>query len=265
MPTKHDGLSFRKIMARTDGPMIYTAWVLMLAVAAKSQPVRGWLADADRPYDAADLELKTGCAASAFETALNVLSSKEIGWIVVAEWEHAPSTLQDRTGQDKDCCAVSAELPQPATSPAADASEFVFPTTGQGPKEWTLPKSKLSEYLAAYPGLDVLAELRHARQWCRDNPRNRKTAAKMKAFLTGWLNRSQNRGGRKSGGEQQAYEKVSAEEFRRFLEDRQFEEKPTRNAKDPRWVFGTLRDGRRVECRDYPLPDNALARQMDGR
>lgn len=93
---------------------------------------------------------------------------------------------------------ASSDLPSNGKSTAATSrkavslSEFVFPTTGKGASQWTLPQDKLDEYLASYPGLDVLKELRAARQWCRDNPRNRKTAGRMLAFLTGWMNRSQN-------------------------------------------------------------------------
>lgn len=251
MPTKHDGLSFRRIMARTDGPTIYTAWVLLLAVAAKC-PVRGRLADTDGPLTPADLELKTGCKSGVFEAALNVLASKEIGWVLVAEWESNGSKLplQDRTEQDKDCCAVSAELGDQASA----VSEFVFPVAGRGSGEWTLPQSKLTEYVTAYPSLDVKSEMRKAVQWCIDNPRNRKTASGMFRFLTGWLNRIQNRGGRASGPIEEGYKLVTAEEFTEFVRLQRFKEKPTRHTTNPNWVFGTLRDGSKVECKTYPVP-----------
>lgn len=207
MPTKHDGKGYRRIMARKDAPVIYAAWVLMLAVAAKC-PVRGRLADSDGPLTAADLELKTGCSSIAFESAFEVLTSKEIGWLVVAQWESDGSvvalqnkTEQDITRQDTSCCAASAELGpdgQPSTAkppaPREPLSEFVFPTTGKGSADWTLTQAKLDEYVEAYPELDVPAVMRKARQWCRDKARNRKTPGGMLSFLTSWLNREQNRG-----------------------------------------------------------------------
>jgi hypothetical protein len=194
MPTKHDGKSFRRIMARMDGPMIYAAWCLIVGVAAKAR-VRGLLADTDGPLTAEDLAIKTGCAAEHFETALKVLSSKEIGWLVVAEWEQSGATGQDKqTEQDKKgCCASSAEPArsgQPAAATVLPMSEFVFPTAGNA-KQWALPQAKLEEYLVAYPGVDVPAEMRKARQWCRDNSRQRKTPGGMQPFLTRWLNKAQ--------------------------------------------------------------------------
>ena len=48
------------------------------------------------------------------------------------------------------------------------------------------------------------------------------------------------------------YEQISAEEFRELGRKRQFKKPPTPNATNPNWVFGELRDGRKVECRDYP-------------
>ncbi len=100
--------------------------------------------------------------------------------------------------------AASADLPQNGKSAAATRlpatpSEFVFPTTGKGALEWTLPQEKLVEYIAAYPGLDVSSELRKARQHCRDNPRKRKTGGGMLAFLTRWMNRAQNGFGDRHG------------------------------------------------------------------
>ena len=51
------------------------------------------------------------------------------------------------------------------------------------------------------------------------------------------------------------YEQVTADEFREFGRLRQFKKAPDRNKSSPTWVFGELRDGRKVECRDYPLPE----------
>lgn len=96
--------------------------------------------------------------------------------------------------------AASAACPEPSQAKVTGPpSEFVFPTTGKGPPEWALSESKLAEYVEAYPALDLGEEMRKARQWCRDKPKQRKTARGMLSFLTGWLNRAQNQGGSKYG------------------------------------------------------------------
>lgn len=207
LPTKHDGLGFRRIMSMPNGLSIYGAWVLIVQVAAKCTP-RGVLADETGPFTADDLAAKTGSTSESFAVALKVLSSNKIGWIMVSEWESDGSWVptQDSTRQDITlqiaARAASAELspkakPAAVSVPRAACSEYVFPTTGKGASEWTLPMPKLNEYLEAYPALDVHEQLRKARQWCRDNPRHRKTAGGMLTFLTRWLNRAQdnNRGG----------------------------------------------------------------------
>lgn len=116
LPCKHDGLGFRRIMAMDNGAAIYGAWVLLVQVAAKCTP-RGVLADENGPFDTTDLQIKTGCAKSVFEEALNILSSKKIGWIIREESEDAPSVLplQDSTGQYK--------TGQDRTQGAADAAD----------------------------------------------------------------------------------------------------------------------------------------------
>lgn len=255
MPTKHDGKVFRKIMTRTDGLIVFAAWCLIVEVAAKC-PIRGRLADADGPLTAADLNLKTGCPTEAFETALNVLSSNDFGWLQVGEWEPTGSVLppQDRTGQDKESASADSTAELGRNGQASAATEFIFPCVGRGPQEWTLTKAKLAEYVAAYPGLDIKAECRKARQWTVDNARKRKTHAGMAAFLTNWFNRAQNRGGGKLSGADEAYRLVTPEEFKAFVDTKKFKEGPTRTVSNKSWVYGTLRDGSKVECKTYPAP-----------
>lgn len=188
IPTKHDGKSYRRIMLLDDGPSIYAAWILIVQIAAKCDP-RGILADKDGPLDASDLAIKTGCRPQLFEKAFKVLTGNKIGWLLVAEWEGSGSTLplQDRTGQDntgQDSCSEPAE---PASPPL-----LIFPCVGSGPKLWELTQGKVAEYRDSFPGIDVMAECRAARQWCQDNPQKRKTFGGMPGFLTRWLTKAQN-------------------------------------------------------------------------
>lgn len=105
---------------------------------------------------------------------------------------------RERIGEDKElpteaCGEICEDDISPPPQPD-EPTEFEFPTEGKAGKTWTLGQKKLAEYIAAYPSLDVHAELRAARQWVRDNPTKRKTAGGMLGFLTRWLNRAQNRG-----------------------------------------------------------------------
>jgi hypothetical protein len=257
MPTKHDGKCFRKIMARTDGLVVFAAWVLIVQVAAKCQP-RGQLADSDGPLTAADLNLKTGCPTEAFETALQVLSSKDFRWIVVEEWEESPATGQDSTEQDKESASADSSAELGRNGQSAD-SEFVFPVTGKGPKEWALSKAKFDEYVAAYPSFDVANELRKARQWCRDNERQRKTAGGMAAFLTRWMNKAQNfgRGKGQPDPPKSEYREITPEQFKIHKDNDEFMTRPLRDNKNPNRWFGQLRSTRKVETFVKPMPTNA--------
>lgn len=115
VPLKHDGKSFRRLMAMENGVAIYGAWILILQVAAKCT-VRGVLEDDDGPLTAEDLSYKTGCPQQVFEEALQVLCSEQVPWM---KCEPIPShcnamersanpleqsanalQLQDSTGQD---------------------------------------------------------------------------------------------------------------------------------------------------------------------
>jgi len=75
-----------------------------------------------------------------------------------------------------------------------------FPVVGvQQQKHWHLSDEKTGEYQESFPGLAIEAVLRHAWQWCMDNPSKRKTPGGMPGFLTRWLGREQNRTGGTSG------------------------------------------------------------------
>lgn len=97
---------------------------------------------------------------------------------------------EEKSKGEKDSCGETV----PVSPPPAEPPVMVFPTSGTGAKTWGLPQAKVDEYLESFPGLDVMAQLRAARQWCIDTPKRRKTPQRMQQFLTGWLSRAQNRG-----------------------------------------------------------------------
>jgi len=81
-PTKHDGLSYRRLMRRADAVEMYGAWILISAVAAKCKP-RGTLqTDDETPFTAEDIAMKTGAPEETIKRALELFSSKELGWLI---------------------------------------------------------------------------------------------------------------------------------------------------------------------------------------
>lgn len=254
-PNKHDGKSYRRLMRHPDGAAIYGAWCLILQVASKC-PERGVLSDGTDSLTAEDLALKTDCPEKWFQLALELLSTPEIGWLLVADYQHATSTLPARssalslqtdrqtdiTRQDRQT-KISSEPAKPTSEPACsepvetkpeaqrvevvgqdEASQrhgspvetppnprapnppavtfppiMTFPCVGTGANEWGLEAAKIAEWQQTYPGVDVLAECRKARQWCVDNPSRRKTAKGMLGFLNRWLSKVQDDGKLTSG------------------------------------------------------------------
>ena len=97
------------------------------------------------------------------------------------------SPLQ-RKKEEEGCSEVDESTSKPAVL-ALGEDELVGTV-----RTWSLSPEKLSEWEAAYPALDVLAEIKRACQWLRDNPAKRKTAGGMPRFLGSWLARTQNSG-----------------------------------------------------------------------
>lgn len=97
----------------------------------------------------------------------------------------------DSNPKPKERSTACPETQKPASSVPP---VLVFPCDGPE-KEWGIGQVKIDQYRVSFPHLDLMAELRLARQWCIDNPQKRKTARGMPAFLTNWLGRSQNKRG----------------------------------------------------------------------
>lgn len=68
--------------------------------------------------------------------------------------------------------------------------QFVLEIPTNTGKPWGITAEMIAEWRNTFPGLDVEAELRKARQWCLDNQARRKTASGMRKFLGNWLSRS---------------------------------------------------------------------------
>ena len=83
------------------------------------------------------------------------------------------------------------------TPPPTRLPVLTFPTVGPT-KIWPLVQSQIDHWRELYPTIDVLGECRKALAWVEAHPDRRKTHRGMPKFLTGWLGRSTDRGGRAS-------------------------------------------------------------------
>jgi hypothetical protein len=72
---------------------------------------------------------------------------------------------------------------------------FAFKCSGAGSKVYEVTQGQVAEWAAAFPGVDVLAELRKSAAWQEADPaKRRKTHRGMAAHLVGWLSRTQDGG-----------------------------------------------------------------------
>lgn len=60
--------------------------------------------------------------------------------------------------------------------------------------EWPVTAEMVTEWSSLYPAVDVMQELRNMRGWCLSKPKNRKTPRGVRAFITTWLSKEQDRG-----------------------------------------------------------------------
>jgi hypothetical protein len=86
---------------------------------------------------------------------------------------------------------------QPADSPPEPTQDpqpiVVLPCVGPGKPTFSVSQAQADQWAVDFPGVDVVAELRHMRAWCDAKPGNRKTIRGVTSFVVGWLGREQDK------------------------------------------------------------------------
>jgi len=62
--------------------------------------------------------------------------------------------------------------------------------------QYSVIQDQLAEWSELFPGIDVMQQLRNMKAWLVSNPTKRKTRRGILKFITGWLAREQDKGGR---------------------------------------------------------------------
>ena len=96
--------------------------------------------------------------------------------------ESNPNRIQSESKKNNICTELPS-APPVLTLPLLDGTEY------------GIREQDISEWQDAFPNVDVLQELKAMKLWCRDNPKKRKTKNGVRRFITGWLDKEQNRGG----------------------------------------------------------------------
>lgn len=91
------------------------------------------------------------------------------------------------------CQGTTQAEPDPA--PERGEPEFEILLSGKNPKPFAAYADDVAEWELTFPGIDVRQELRKIRQWARDNPTRRKTAAGIRRHISAWLAKAQDRSG----------------------------------------------------------------------
>jgi len=120
VPTKMDGLRFKKIAAHKDKYKVFSCWILLLQIASK-MPERGVLKSELGDLTFEDMELMTGFPADGFKLILPFLV--QIQWITDSSGDHPDSipkkqeiiltTRQDNTGHNKTIQTKSKNFQKP--------------------------------------------------------------------------------------------------------------------------------------------------------
>lgn len=107
---------------------------------------------------------------------------------------------------------------------AADAPPVISLPLNDG-TFFDVSENDRAKWSQLYPNVDVLQQLRNMAGWCDANPAKRKTRGGIKRFITAWLAREQNKGGKALQNKPFVYGDVFAE----MLEEEKNRGKSRRN------------------------------------
>ena len=93
---------------------------------------------------------------------------------------------------------------------AADAPPVISLPLNDG-TFFDVSENDRAKWSQLYPNVDVLQQLRNMAGWCDSNPAKRKTRGGIKRFITAWLSREQDKGGKVSQNKPFVYGDVFAE------------------------------------------------------
>nr|DAG17582.1 MAG TPA: replisome organizer [Caudoviricetes sp.] len=107
-------------------------------------------------------------------------------WVTVGHGESPPESNPNPESNPKDYCAEpqAAGAPPVISLPLNDGTFF------------DVSENDRAKWSQLYPNVDVLQQLRNMAGWCDSNPTKRKTRGGIKRFITAWLAREQDKGGK---------------------------------------------------------------------
>lgn len=176
LPNRHDGKSFRRIAAHSEGVEIFAAWTLILEVASK-MPTRGILADEDGPLDSEDLASMTGFPATIFDSAFKLLTQEKIGWLTNGKRRgHLPKSpatsrnLPESPGVTGEIAAVwkgteGNGTEQKRIEDSAKAGASAIGKSNSGTQEFTLWKLAVGKLMGA--GMEEQSARKFIGEQCR--------------------------------------------------------------------------------------------------
>jgi hypothetical protein len=183
-----DGWLLQAITGRIDGADLIASSELAVPLKGNRYRIKGAKGRVEYLEEKRRLARENGLKGGRPRKPTSV--SKTTGVGVPAETPPAPAPapafLREDPPEDSES---DSSAPSAATEPAVAS----FACVGTGPKTWDATEASVEGWKVAYPGVDVIGELRRMGEWLRSNPKRRKTAEGMRRFVTGWLAKEQNR------------------------------------------------------------------------
>lgn len=212
------GEAFLQGLAKADweAPLIWIPNAIKHNLPESPNVIRGWRAEWDEIPEC-QLKLEAWQSLKAF-----LEDYREAFGEAFREACRQPSPNQEQ--EQEQIKKHSSEMDEPSPEPPQEPPSpvvAVLPCVGKRSKEFAITESMCAAWTQAYPGVDVLREVKRAVQWAIDNPKKRKTHSGARSFLGRWLARVQDRNPKleKTNDHSGSAGSFSAEEWERARQD----------------------------------------------
>jgi len=102
--------------------------------------------------------------------------------------------ITDASVDNTNVLSPSLSCTEPENSASVPAEPPVITLPLNDGTEHPVTAADITEFSSLYPAVDVLQELRNMRGWILGNPQRRKTKRGIRAFITTWLSKEQDKG-----------------------------------------------------------------------
>lgn len=139
-PVTHNSVKFRRLMRDAEGRTAYCVFIVIVDLCARARSENRLETDSER-IDAEVVSLATGIPQKTVQRAFDLLSSKEVGWLIDSESIENRSEVDSESNSEQSRAEQELEIEkskaEPSSAPDSSASQICSAPPSQSRDDFT--------------------------------------------------------------------------------------------------------------------------------